>query len=365
MNQLIEKEPLPEQIEKEPLPVKESSHRQDQPSLGELALAGPVLPICSPSFYRHAVKRSVFAAFLFFVLFSTVLALLQTVRVTADFEEARQAIDGAFASGEIPEVSIENGVATVYAPQPFVAVDNAQSLIVLDTTGVYTGRELVEGGYESGMILTRDTVYGFDDQGQSTQLSLRELDLIVPFPIRFNAALIKSFVNLAQLFVFVGLFIWRAVMGPLYVILLGLGIWAVASLAKKNVRYSAVLITGFFAAIPALYAEYLLAQINADVFLLFTLLLLSIWTVGLVAAVGTRRAGDVLRGERTLRAWRALIGLPMLVIFALNIVYQWDRGPAIVWVTAVLTVIALVAVGYLTGIGREKQELLGKVLPQG
>jgi uncharacterized membrane protein YhaH (DUF805 family) len=98
--------------------------------------------------------------------------------------------------------------------------------------------------------------------------------------------------------------------------------------------------------------------------LLFTLLLLIIWTVGLVAAVGTRRAGDWLRGERTLRAWRAVIGIPMLVIFALDVIYDWDRGPWIVWVTAAVTVAALVIVGYLTGIRREEQVGPEKVLPQ-
>ncbi len=290
--------------------------------------------------------------------------MLQTARVTADFGDARQAIDDAFASGEIPEVIVEDGVATVYAPQPFVAVDDGRSLVVLDTTGVYTGRELLDGGYETGLILTRDAIYSFDDEGRFTQTSLRELNLLFPFPIHFNAALLKNFIDLAQVFVFAGLFIWHAVLGPLYIILLGLGVWAAASMTKKNVSYSAVLITGFYAAIPAMYAEYLMGRINADVFLLFTLLLLIIWTVGLVATVGTRRAGDWLRGERTLRAWRVVIGIPMLVIFALDVIYDWDRGPLIVWVIAAVTVVALVVVGYLTGIRREKQAASGKVLPQ-
>ena len=127
------------------------------------------------------------------------MTVLQTVRVTADFGDARQAIDGAFARGEIPEVIVEDGVATVYAPQPYVAVDDGYSLIVLDTTGVYTGRELLDGGYESGLILTRDTVYSFDDDGRFQQTSLRDLNLFFP-AIHFNAALVKSFIDLAQFF---------------------------------------------------------------------------------------------------------------------------------------------------------------------
>lgn len=344
-----------ENIEKEPLPVFKDAEGQERASLGEVYLAGPVLPICSPSFYRHAAKHAAFAAFFFFVLFSLVVTIVQSARVTADFGDARQAIDEAFASGRIPEVTIDNGVATVNAPQPFVAVDDGRALIVLDTTGVYTGRELLDGGYETGLILTRDAIYSFDDQGRFTQASLRELDLIVPFPIHFNAGLLKRFVDLAQVLVFGGLLIWHTVLGPLYIILLGLGVWAVTGIAKKKVTFGAVLTTGFYAAVPAMYAQYLLTRIGVDAFLLFTLLLLITWTVGLVAAVGERRAGDWLRGERILRAWRALIGLPMLVILALDVLYQWERGPAIVWVTAVLTVAALVAVGYQTGMRQEEQ----------
>ena len=182
-------------IEKEPLPAVKSADWQEQPSLGELYLAGPVLPISSPSFYRNAARRPAFAALVFFVLFSLVVTVLQTVRVTADFGDARQAIDEAFASGDVPEVIVEDGVATVYAPQPYVAVDDGYSLIVLDTTGVYTGRELLDGGYESGLILTRDTVYSFDDDGRFQQTSLRELNLLLPM-IHFNAALLKRFIDL-------------------------------------------------------------------------------------------------------------------------------------------------------------------------
>jgi hypothetical protein len=352
------------EIEKETIPEKplfvENEPQQDQPALGELFLAGPVLPICSPSFYRHAVKRSAFAALVFFVIFGLLVAVLQTVRVTAGFGEARTAIDDAFASGEIPEVIIEGGEATVNAAQPFIAVDDGRSLVVLDTTGEYTGRELIDGRYETGMILTRDTIYGFDEQGRFTQMKLSN----IPFKIQFNATLLRRFIDLAQTFVFIGLFIWRAVLGPLYIALLALGVWAVTSLVKKKISFSAVLITGFFAAIPAMYGEYLLVRINADVFLLYTLLLIVIWAVGLVSAVGTRRAGDLLRGERTLRAWRALIGVPMLVIFALDFIFNWEQGPLIIWVTALVTVIVLAVVGYTTGMLQAQREVPDKVALQ-
>jgi hypothetical protein len=303
-------------------------------------------------------------AFAFFVIFGAVLAVLQTIQVTSDFGEARAAIDNAFASGQVPEVIIEDGQATVLAPQPFVAVDEGGSLVVLDTTGEYTGRELAQGGYESGLILTRDTIYGFDDQGRMTQFRLSELDQVFPFRIHFNATFLRRFIDLAQGAVFVGLLTWRSVLGPLYIIILAVGVWAFANMFKKDIEFSPVLVTGFFAAIPALYAEYLLARVDLDFFLLYTLMLFIIWTVALVAAVGTRRPGDVLRGERTLRAWRALIGVPMLIVFALDMVYRWQNGPQIVWLTAIVTVAALVVIGYLTGMRLEPSEEAGKLAKQ-
>ena len=95
--------------------------------------------------------------------------VLQTIRVTTDFGAARLAFDYAFTSGEIPEVTIEDRGATAHAPQILVAVDDGRQLAMLENTGVYTGLELVDGGWEKGPILTRDAIYGFEDSVQSRQ----------------------------------------------------------------------------------------------------------------------------------------------------------------------------------------------------
>jgi hypothetical protein len=50
-----------------------------------------------------------------------------------------------------------------------------------------------------------------------------------------------------------------------------------------------------------------------------------------------------------LRAWRALIGLPMLVVFGLDAIYQWTNGPLILSLTALVTLGVLVIVGAYTG----------------
>lgn len=345
--------------------AKNPADLEGRPTLGELFLAGPVLSICSPSFYRHAVKRSAFAALAFLVTFGLVVAVVRTAAATREFGEARAAIDEAFAAGDIPEVTIEDGVATVHASQPFVVVDDGRNLVVLDTTGQYRGTELITGDYESGMILTRDAIYSLDDQGRLTDASLAEIDQIYPFKIEFNATFLRRFVDLAQGFVLLGLFLWHGMIAPLYIALLALIVWGVATLFKRSVNFSAVLITGFFAAVPALYAEYLLRRIDVGFLLMYTLMLLVFWTVALVAAVGTRREGDLLRGMRSLRAWRSFIGVPMLIVFALEIMFDWARGDLIAWGVAVVTVVALVAVGYFTGPLAAPRGDAGKVAPQG
>jgi hypothetical protein len=108
----------------------------------------------------------------------------------------------------------------------------------------------------------------------------------------------------------------------------------------------------------------LLDRTNAEFFGMFTLILLVFWAFGLVAAVGYRQSGHWLRGVRSLRPWRAAIGIPMLVVFALDMIYRWHDGPTILWITAGVTAIVLIAVSYQTGMGRETVSGDGKIAPQ-
>lgn len=103
-----------------------------------------------------------------------------------------------------------------------------------------------------------------------------------------------------------------------------------------------------FAVVPAIAVHYLLDRVAMDFFGLFTLLLLLGWSVSLVAAAAERQAGDFLRGERPLRAWRTLIGIPLLVVLALDAIYEWPNGAAIVWLTAVVTFLILFTLELLT-----------------
>jgi hypothetical protein len=323
--------------------------------------AAPILSGFSPSFYRHANRQRLYVVVAFFLVFSLLLAGVHTLRVGYELRDARQDVAEAFETGDIPEITLQNGTVTVAGPEPYIAVDDGRSLIVVDTTGQYTGSEL--RNYDSGVIVTRDTIYSLDDAGRLEVTRLASIQQWLPEKFTINARLGQFFLNLVEGTAFVGLIIWHAVIRPLYITLLALGVWAVAALVRRETSYKAVLMTGLLATVPTLYVDYLFSRIDASFFGMFTLILLVLWAFGLVAAVGYRRSGHWLRGVRSLRPWRAAIGLPMLVVLALDVIYRWPDGATILWSTAGVTAVILIAVSYQTGLGRE-DAAEGKIAPQ-
>ena len=335
-----------------------------RPSIWQLFGAGFVLSGCSPSFYYHAARRWLITAVGFFVLFGLILAGVQTWRVAHEMRPFRDDINAAFTEGRFPAITIANGEAIVHGPEPFVVVDDGQNLIVLDTTGEYTGAELESGRYESGIILTRDRVYSIDDQGQ-VQIMPLDMPFLNQGSFEINEDLAQSVVSVVQLFVFLGLAFWHVVLGLTYITVLGFAVWGGAALAQRNISFSIVMTTGLFAVVPATYAHYLLERAGADFFGLFTLLLIGGWAISLVAAAGPRLAGDFLRGTRPLRAWRALLGIPMLVLFVLDSVYQWPNGTLIVWIAAVVTYGLLLGIEIYTVQSEIQPDDAAKMVTQG
>jgi hypothetical protein len=172
-------------------------------------------------------------------------------------------------------------------------------------------------------------------------------------------------VSAVQILIFLGLVFWRVAIGLVYITLLGFAVWGGAALAQRNIGFGAVLTTGLYAIVPATYANYLLDRVGFDFFGLFTLLLLGGWAISLVAAAGTRQAGDFLRGTRPLRAWRALLGIPMLVLFVLDAVYQWTNGALIVWIVALVTYALLFGIEFYTAQTDIQPDDASKMVPQG
>jgi hypothetical protein len=341
MNQQSEdlKEDVKQVVEKKP---KNGAQKEapTHPSIWKLYGAGFVLSGCSPSLYYHATRRWLITAVVFFVLFGLTLSSVETWRIANDMRPFRDDVNAAFDDGKFPAITIADGEAIVHGPEPFIVVDDGRNLIVLDTTGEYTGAELESGRYESGNILTKTKLYSLDDQGDVQILPL-DLPFLISRNIEINANLAQRIVTYVQVLIFSGLAFWHVGMGLVYITLLAFVVWGVVSLAQRHVDFGTVLATGLYAIVPATYAHYLLDRVRIDFFGMFTLLLLVAWAIGLVAAAGERHPGDFLRGKRPLRPWRALLGIPMLVLFILDVVFKWTHGAAIVWIAAIVTYLLL------------------------
>lgn len=331
--------------------MNESQLTNERPGAGgclhelEWLGAGFVLPCTSPTFYRLAVRRRVISAILFFLLFALVITGLTTIRVGKTLLSASEDIQQLFEQGDFPEITIEDGVATVDAAQPLVPFDEEGRVVIIDTTGTY--KAIDRSRYHQGFLLTRTSLHILNE-GEYQEVPLSELhEIFDTNPIVINAdsvtRLWSSLSLILAALTFLGLAIWNMVVWLMYLALLGLVFWGVVSLVRPGTDFGPILITGLYAFIPAVYAHYLLGRLGLRFFGLQTILLLLMWTVTLVAAFA-ERIGGILLGGRPLRGWRALIGVPMLLVFALDVIFHWSKGAFIVWPMALLTFFAVLGI---------------------
>jgi hypothetical protein len=321
-------------------------------SLGWFA-AGWVLPCFSPTFYAHAARRRVASAIAFLFLVAFIATGLHTLGAIRGLVQAGAEIQQEFASGRFPEITITDGVAEVNGPQPFVLVDQTGMLVVFDTTGVYTGID--RSRYSQGILLTRTTIVVLNAQGQYQEIPLSDLQQAFDAdPIDINGETVVSFWAgfsvIATIVVGVFLFLWYTVVRLAYLALIALVLWGVAALIRPGVGFGPVLITGIYALVPAIYLHFLLGQISVTFIFLFTLLFVPLWIAALALALMTRAAApasdsvtDYFKSERPVREWRALLALPLLLDFALEVIFQW-KAWYVTWPLAFLTFGALVLV---------------------
>ncbi|MEA3339709.1 MAG: DUF1189 family protein [Chloroflexota bacterium] len=320
--------------------------------------AGFVMPCASLTFYRRAARRKVIWAALFFLFFSLVITSLTTVAVGKTMFSVRQDIRRAFDTGGMPEITIRDGVATVDAEQPLVLFDEQRTIIMIDTNSTY--RQIDRSRYSQGLLLTSHSLHLLDNNGRYQEIRLSDLNAEFGNPIIVSADAVNKFwigfSAVTTVLAFLALVVWNALGRFVYLTMLALAIWGVISLFRRNTGFGQVLSTGLYAIVPAMYAHYLLGRLGVHFFTLQTILLLPVWAIALVAAlVGPGRG--FLRGERTLRGWRALIGAPMLLIFALDVIFVWPKGKFIVWSPALLTFVVLLAVGVWTARMQKQQEI--------
>jgi hypothetical protein len=333
--------PAPEPPGQAPPPAQAPPSRA-VPSVLEIYGAGLVLSAISPTFYWHAARRRASSALYFFVLFALILTTIQTLDISRDFGALGRMAEEAFAAGVFPRITLSGGQAAIDGPDPFVR-EFEGSVLIADTTGTYGPSLLRSGRYDSGFLLTRTTVYRLNG-GEVDSLPLEDLQPMLGDPFVLDAQVIQKLLNGIQVIAFTVLLVWHTVIRLAGLALLAFGMRAVAGGIWPGASFGPVFGIGVFALVPATYGTYLLRRIGIGFCGLQIVLLLIVWAVGLVAAFAERGEG-ILSGGRSLRGWRALAGVPMLLVLALDAIFSWPRGAILAWGITLLTLVVLAFIG--------------------
>jgi hypothetical protein len=308
-----------------------------------------VLPSASLSFYRRAVERSLASAVVFFMAFMAVISLVSTLGVTSKMVLVGEDIRKAFASGAVPEIYITNGTAQVQGKQPAILFDRENTLVAIDTTGVLKDIDRVR--YTSGILLTaKDLVILNNTQYQRVSLS-QVLQVLNQSTLKINAETVsnawQAFTAGFGLIVFIGFAFWNMVVRFLYLAALALFVLAIIGTSGISVPYHVILRVGIYAFVPVVFLIYVIDRIGFSFLLLQTLLLLGAWSIGLYAAL-VRGGWDILGPDRRLREWRALVGVPFMIVMVVDVLTSPRNGGWIDLFAWIVTLIALIIAGWLS-----------------
>ncbi|MBL8077815.1 MAG: DUF1189 family protein [Anaerolineales bacterium] len=313
-------------------------------------LSGAILPMGSLSYYRKAAQKSVGSAVLFFVLFTLVISTFSTISLAVGAFSAISSIQEAFDDGDFPEIVISDGIAEVSGPQPLIIADGTDSsgqstFAAIDTTGEITE---IEQGYSQGFLLTRTEFHVVNAQNGYQTVPLSEINaMFEKDPIIINAQTTSqawAFVStIVVILAFIFLVAWHTVVRLMIIAIIALILWGIVVLIKPNTGFGPIIITGLYAIVPAIYLSHLLSRSNMTFPGLQTFFLLIFWTIGLIASFADIK---FITDERPQQLWTALIGLPMLLLFIVDIFWQFPApyDVAALWGVSLLTGLALIAV---------------------
>jgi hypothetical protein len=325
-----------------PAPPAEAPASTTAPSVLELYGAGLVLSGISPTFYWHAMRRRASSALYFIVLFGLVIATIQTLGISHTFGTFTKEVEQSFASGAFPQLTLSGGRLAVEGPDPYIR-EYEGGVLIVDTTGTYGPSVLQKGRLQTGFLLTRSTLYMLN-QGEMQSAPLDQIQPMLGDPFVLDGQLVRNVLDWLQTGIYVVLMIAHTAGSLINVAILSLVVRAVASRVWTGVTFGPVFTIGVYATVPVTYGMYVLSRIGIVFCGLRLFLLLVVWAIGLVAAFAERGDG-ILKGGRPLRSWRALIGVPMLVILALDAIFSWSSGGIVVVGTTLMTLIVLAVVG--------------------
>ena len=237
-------------------------------------------PLYSLQFYRAAVQKSLIDAILFFIVFGTLLTIISTINLSRNLGSAADDIEQAFASGEFPEIVIENGLATVRARQPLILIEGAGSIVILDTSG--TIQSIDTSRYSQGFLLTRNSLHAYTD-GDYQVVQLIDLNRAISNPIIINRDTAldfwRSFTSIFSVAAFIGIGLWNLVVRFMWLTFLAVLVWGGLSAFNIRADYGSALTVGIYALVPAVYVNFLLGMIGISFCGFQTGMLLVIWVV--------------------------------------------------------------------------------------
>lgn len=242
---------------------------------------GFVYPIWSRPYYKEAVAKTMGAALVFLLIFALLQTIVASISVSLSLSQFNEEIDAAYLSGEIPDITIENGIAKVSGVGKYV-VENNRQIVAVDTTGAM--QEINTNLYSEGFLLTRTDFHLVNEDGYQV-IPLSDLNNTFGNPIVLNADSVTGLWSKAALFinivVLIGGYLWFSIGRFIYLVLLGLIVWGAVSISHKNVDFAKILITGIFANVPTTYLIFILRKIGFSFFGLRGLILFVIWGIAM------------------------------------------------------------------------------------
>jgi hypothetical protein len=327
----------------QPIPYIDTSK---EPSEFSRLLSGVILPCFSANFYLQAAKRKVSRAIWFFIFFGILTGTLATLGMLVNLLQVNSSIRDSYAQGTWPEITIQDGIASVDAPQPAVLFNKSGTVVIVDTTGTITHLDTTR--YTTGLLLTRTYLEFLNSGGQDQRIPLAQLNSSLSTnPILINGETVtrlwSQFSVIIAVVYWFGAIFWNGLMRLGYSALLALLVWVIFRLFQPRSAYTPVFVVGVYAFIPALYVSILFEAVQVKFFAMQTLVWLVIWLAALILAVRRSHIDPDLH-KIALWSWRTWIGVPMLAAFALNAVFSFADRAIILWGITIATLMTLIIV---------------------